>query len=459
MKKYFFNHLNGTTNLLLLLMVLFFVWNIPHTIAIRYLTTLIILITVFYLKPDWEKLGNFLWLPGLWALYLIIYTFLLADNFQIAFKGFSGEWLKSIIYMLIGFGSGLLLSNAKKQSCLFLAFGIASFFPLLIHIFSFIQYAIASQSIPLGYWGLHKHHADLGYTAIQAITFLTLYLVFFAKELLNKILAGIGISLCLLSPILARSRAGSLFTILTLMINALLIFKFETSKEIFKYRKILLIASILVISSMTIISKNVDSDRWRGVTERLYSGFQGDAIQIICDGPLALQNSLSNPDLIHNEKYKKIVDNLNSGDSYRILTARAGIELMKEFPMGMSGSKDAYAAAIKTKCKTPSIKMDHTHNGWIDTALSIGIPGVMIYFTLMIFFGFFGWANLKSHNKTVKAWAVALFSLTILWSLRSLFDSAQRDQMLEIQSFFLPFAMSCIIGLKSNSNGHNSPQT
>ena len=434
-------------------------WNIPHTIAIRYSLALILLITIFYFKPNWKELGKFLWLPVIWAVYLIIYTFVLADNFQIALKGFRSEWLKSILFMIIGLGAGLILSKSKNQARLFLAFGLASLFPILTHIVLFIHKAITTQSIPFGYWGLHEHHADLGYTGIQAITFLTIYLVFFAKGLLVRLLIGISISLSILSSIIARGRAGSLFTILTLLMNTLLALKYESARDIFKYKKILLIVSIAIVSSMTIISKNVDSDRWRGVTERLQSGFHGDALQIVCDGPSALHKSISNPNLIDNDQYNKIVNDLNTGDSYRITTARAGIQLIQEFPMGMSGSKDAYAAAIKTKCETPSIKMDHTHNGWIDTALSIGIPGVVIYFVLMIFFGYFGWANFSNPNKIVKAWGIALFSLTILWSLRAFFDSVQRDQMLEIQSFFLPLAMACIIGLKSTSNGHNGLQT
>ena len=434
-------------------------WNIPHTIAIRYSLALILLITIFYLKPNLKELDKFLWLPAIWAVYLIIYTFLLADNFQIAITGFKSEWLKSILFMIIGLSAGLILSKSKSQARLFLVFGLASLFPILIHITLFIQKAITTQSIPFGYWGLHEHHADLGYTGIQAITFLTIYLVFFAKGLLVRLLIGISISLSILSSIIARGRAGSLFTIISLLMNTLLALKYESARDIFKYKKIILIVSIAIVSSMTIISKSVDSDRWRGVTERLHSGFHGDALQIVCDGPAALHKSLSNPNLIQNDKYNKIVNDLNTGDSYRITTARAGIQLIEEFPMGMSGSKDAYAAAIKTKCETPSIKMDHTHNGWIDTALSIGIPGVMIYFVLMIFFGYFGWANFKNPNKIVKAWAIALFSLTILWSLRAIFDSVQRDQMLEIQSFFLPFAMACMIGLKANSNGRNDLQT
>lgn len=434
-------------------------WNIPHTIAIRYSIALILLITIFYLKPNWKELGKFLWLPAIWAVYLIIYTLLLADNFQIALKGFRSEWLKSILFMIIGLSAGLTLSKSKNQARLFLVFGLASLFPILTHIALFAHKAITTQTIPFGYWGLHEHHADLGYTGIQAITFLTLYLVFFTKGLLVRLLLGIGISLSILSSIIARGRAGSLFAILSLMMNAVLAIRYETAREIFKFKKILLIASIAIVSSMILISKNVDSDRWRGVTERLHSGLHGDALQIVCDGPAALHKSLSNPNLIQNDKYNKIVNDLNTGDSYRITTARAGIQLIEEFPMGMSGSKDAYAAAIKTKCETPSIKMDHTHNGWIDTALSIGIPGVMIYFVLMIFFGYFGWANFKNPNKIVKAWAIALFSLTFLWSLRAFFDSVQRDQMLEIQSFFLPFAMACMIGLKANSNGRNDLQT
>ncbi len=434
-------------------------WNIPHTIAIRYCLALILLISIFYFKPNWKELGKFLWLPAIWVGYLLIYTFLLAENFQIAIKGFRGEWLKSILFIIMGFGAGLILSKSKNQDRLFLAFGLASLFPILTHITLFAHKAIATKNIPFGYWGLHEHHADLGYTGIQAITFLTIYLVFFAKNLLVRLFIGISISLSILSSIIARGRAGSLFTILSLLINTFLALKYVTARDFFKYKKLLLIVSIAIVSSMAIISKNVDSDRWRGVTERLQSGFHGDALQIVCDGPSALHKSISNPNHINEDKYNKIVNDLNTGDSYRITTARAGIQLVQEFPMGMSGSKDAYAAAIRTKCLVPKIPMDHTHNGWIDTALSIGIPGVLIYAAFMSMFIVFSFNLTKDKNQHVRAWAIALLSLSILWALRAIFDSVQRDQMLEIQSFFLPFAMACIIGLKSNSNGHNGPQT
>lgn len=434
-------------------------WNIPHTIAIRYYLALILLVTVLYLKPNWKQLRQFIWLPAIWAGYILIYTFILAEDFQIALKGFRGEWLKSILFMIIGLGAGLILSKCRNQARLFLAFGLASLFPILTHIFLFINKAIATQSVPFGYWGLHEHHADLGYTGIQAITFLTIFFISFARDILLRFLIGLSISISLLSPVLARSRAGVIFSAFALLLNVIFSIKLLTSIQLCLIKKIVAIFILLIIGLSFGLSRSVDSDRWSGITDRLLIGFQGNPIEVNCFGSQKIEEELKNNGIQITEKIKATIDSVAAGDGSRTMTARAGIVLIKEFPMGMSGSKDAYAAAIRTKCVEPKITMDHTHNGWIDTALSIGIPGAVIYLALMMLFLKFAYQHLNNENKFINAWAIALLSLTILWSLRAVFDSVQRDQMLEIQSFFLPFAMACIIGLKANSNDRNDLQT
>lgn len=434
-------------------------WNIPHTIAIRYSLALILLITIFYLKPNWKELGKFLWLPVIWAVYLIIYTFVLDDNFQIAIKGFRSEWLKSILFIIMGFGAGLILSKSKNQARLFLAFGLASLFPILTHIALFIHKAVTTQTIPLGYWGLHEHHADLGYTALQAITFLSIFIVFFAHNTFYRILSGLAITLSILSPVLARSRAGVIFTVFALLLTVILSLKSLTIKQLQIAKKIVAISILLILGLSFGLSSTIDADRWNGITTRLLIGFQGNPIDVNCFGTQGIEEKLKGNGVEINQKMRAAIDSVAVGDGSRTMTARAGIELIKEFPMGMSGSKDAYAAAIRTKCIEPKISMDHTHNGWIDTALSIGIPGVLIYAALMMMFIVFSFKLIKDKNQHVRAWAIALLSLSILWTLRAIFDSVQRDQMLEIQSFFLPFAMACIIGLKANSNGRNDLQT
>lgn len=434
-------------------------WNIPHTIAIRYSLALILLITIFYFKPNWKELGKYLWLPGIWAAYLIIYTFLLADNFQIVLKGFRSEWLKSILFIIMGFGAGLILSRSENQARLFLAFGLASLFPILTHIVLFIHKAVTTQTIPLGYWGLHEHHADLGYTALQAITFLTIFIVFFAHNTFYRILSSLAITLSILSPVLARSRAGVIFTVFALLLNVILSLKSLTIKQLQIAKKIATISILLILGLSFGLSSTIDAERWNGITTRLLIGFQGNPIEINCFGTLQIEEQLKGNGIEINQKMRAAIDSVAVGDGSRIMTARAGIELIKEFPMGMSGSKNAYAAAIRTKCIEPRINMDHTHNGWIDTALSIGILGVLIYAALMMMFIIFSFKLTKDKSRYVRAWAIALLSLSVLWTLRAIFDSVQRDQMLEIQSFFLSFAMACIIGLKSNSNDHNDLQT
>lgn len=433
-------------------------WNIPHTIAIRYSIALLLLIAIFIFKPPWRELGRLIWLPGVWGGYLIIYTFLLSDDFQIAFKGFRGEWLKSIIFMIIGLGSGLILARAKNQARLFLVFGLASLFPILTYISLFALKAFSTQTIPFGYWGLHEHHADLGYTAIQAITFLTIFFIFFAHDKFLRILTGLSITLSIICPVLARSRAGVIFTIFTLSLNVILLLKSLTIKQLQIAKKIAAISILLILSLSFWLSSSIDAERWSGVTTRLMMGLQGNAILVNCYGTEQIEAELNVSGVDITPKIKAAIESLNSGDGARTMTARAGIELIKEFPMGMSGSKDAYATAIRTKCIEPKISMDHTHNGWIDTTLSIGIPGVLIYASLMIMFIIFSLNHLKDGNKNIRAWAVSLLSLSLIWSLRAIFDSVQRDQMLEIQSFFLTLAMACVIGLKANSPYHNNPR-
>lgn len=434
-------------------------WNIPHTIAIRYSIALILLITIFYFKPNWKELGKILWLPAIWAGYLLIYTFLIAENFQIAIKGFRSEWLKSILFIIMGFGAGLILSKSKNQARLFLAFGLASLFPILIHIALFIHKAVTTQTIPLGYWGLHEHHADLGYTALQAITFLSIFIVFFAQNTFFRILSSLAITLSILSPVLARSRAGVIFTVFALLLTVILSLKSLRIKQLQIAKKMVAISILLILGISFGLSSTIDAERWNGITTRLLTGFQGNPIEINCFGTQRMEEELTRSGIQITQKMEAAIYSVTVGDGSRTMTARAGIELIKEFPMGMSGSKDAYAAAIRTKCIEPKITMDHTHNGWIDTALSIGIPGVLIYAALMMMFIVFSFKLCKDKNQHVRAWAIALLSLSILWTLRAIFDSVQRDQMLEIQSFFLPFAMACIIGLKSNSNGRNGLQT
>jgi O-antigen ligase len=123
------------------------------------------------------------------------------------------------------------------------------------------------------------------------------------------------------------------------------------------------------------------------------------------------------------------------------MVARSGLQLMLEHPMGIDGSKKAYQIAINQFCgKVPVIVLSHTHNGWIDTALAIGIPGALLLLIVIINYGVQGF-RLSRRSQPFNAMGLALFASAFIWILRALLDSTLRDQMLEMQAFIFPFLL------------------
>jgi O-antigen ligase len=127
------------------------------------------------------------------------------------------------------------------------------------------------------------------------------------------------------------------------------------------------------------------------------------------------------------------------------MVARSGFHLIPEHPMGINGSKQAYQIAISQFCgKAPVIAISHTHNGWIDTALAIGIPGVLLLLIVIINYGVQGF-RLSKGSEPFNAIGLALFASAFIWILRALLDSTLRDQMLEMQAFVFPFLLALAI--------------
>jgi O-antigen ligase len=93
----------------------------------------------------------------------------------------------------------------------------------------------------------------------------------------------------------------------------------------------------------------------------------------------------------------------------------------------------------------------NSHNGWFDTALAIGIIGAILYLIVYLIFLKFGLQTSFGPNKELVPYGVALFSLGFMWMVRSVFDSAQRDQMLEMQIFTLCLLSSYILFSKKTA--------
>lgn len=425
-------------------------WSLPHTIAGRYICEGVLLAILILSKANiLETLKQFRILP-IFFLYLAFQLIFFSSDIQVAFQNFRAEWMHFIIFSIIGIGSGLVIGKTIHRKFL-LALGFSFFIPLLIHLILFLRKIIADGLIPWGYTGINEIHGDLGYTALQAIILLSSYFLFQAKSWTEKILISLVCIACIVSPFFAASRGGTGFAFLAIAFTSTAYFVFVRKSTSNSRPQKVLIAVFIFALLLGIYKSEFFSipQRWVGTFSRVTLGFEGNAENIICSGTASLETSLKNKGVIITPEVTKNLESINDGDGARVMVARTGALLTLEHPMGINQSKEAYQQAVDELCKgRPKIFISHSHNGWIDTALSIGIPGAILLLILFIRYMQIGYKAMQTNNET-SIYGLALFASASLWLLRGLIDSTQRDHMLEIQAFVLSLLAGIIFAKSS----------
>ena len=427
-------------------------WSLPHTIAGRYICEGILLIIILWSKPKFlEFLRQFKTLL-IFMLYLVFQLIFFSTDFQVAFHNFRAEWMHFIIFSVIGIGSGLLIGKTLHRKFL-LALACSFSIPLFIHVMLSIKKFSSDGSISWGYTGINEIHGDLGYTALQATILFTCYLLFQSKSWSEKMLISLASVACIASPLLAASRGGTGFSILGIAFTCFAYFllakKINPDNRIKKlWMAVFLIGLLMGTYKIAMFS---NPDRWGGTLSRLTLGLEGDAKSIVCDGASSLENTLKNKGIEISPEITKNLAAINDGDGARVVVARIGSLLILEHPMGLNQSKEAYQQAVHALCqRDPKVLLSHSHNGWIDTALSLGIPGALLLLALFTRYIRFGYQSMRADNDS-SIYGLALFSSACLWLLRGLLDSTQRDHMLEMQAFVLAL-LAGIIFIKSSKN-------
>jgi hypothetical protein len=428
-----------------LLLILIPLWNIPHTITGRYICEGLLLIAVLVYKPDWKYFFSANKALLIFFAYLFIQLIFFSTNHKLAFSNFRGEWMHFILFSIIGGGVGLILGKYKSSNIL-LFLGIAFSIPLYIHItLSMIKW-FSLGVIPWGYWGINKIHGDFGYPALQAsILFCTSYL-FEAKNKCNKILTITLIILCIASPFLAQSRGGTGFVLIGILFTyaSFLFIKkgggINSSKTVAQ-----LLIVLLVLLGTFQVGLMTNPDRWGGILSRITVGLQGNPTDTYCKGIDSLKQEMLNNDIIITPEIQKGLNSVVDGDGARMMAARSGYDLIRKHPMGIDQSKQAFQAAIIEECQgAPKIFISHAHNGWIDTGLAIGAPGLVLLLVVVIQYARLGWVAAKK-SSGLPPYGIALFVSAILWTIRALLDSTFRDQMLEMQAFIFAFLLGIIL--------------
>lgn len=415
------------------------------TIALRSLSMLVLLVILFW---QFFKIRSFpaLTLPVLiWAIYLFLFPFV-SQNPSVAWESFGKQWGMGLLAMVCGAGAAQLLVPYRLGSALQL--GFLSCITILIHLCILAFQSWETSTLVQG-WGRETHHADLGYAAGQAVVLLAASLV--ASKKSSKSMAVLLILACLASTALARSRGGFAFSVFGLIL--VFFMAYWSQRDVGKKQIPMLFGGLLFVSLIVFSIATKTDTRWRNMESSMTSGLLGNALQIQCFGTESVEQEII-------EKYgagkesARIIQSVNNGDGSRVILFRTGLELVSKNPWGIDGSRQAYKKLLRQECSDPVIDMAHAHNGWIDTALAIGWIGAGLYLIVLASFAKIGFKDIRNSDGEINVWGLVLFSLSVFWILRALFDSVFRDHMFEMQGFVLAYAYTYLIASKKS----NAPQ-
>ena len=428
-------------------------WNIPHTIAARYACEALLLILVLCYPLNWGAILDRSKLIFVFVIYLLIQIFFFSSDLKVALLSFKSEWMHFILFSLAGAGSGLLI--AKKQvSNILLYLGFAFSVPILIHLTLLAIKGFSVGYIPWGYSGLSISHGDLAYSSLQAVIFLSVFLLCQAKQASDKLLCVFLLFACALSVVFAQSRGGLLFIVLSGLLTWITFIFFVKPNKILNLKNIALV--FLFLTAFALIAafgSHYNPHRWLESPIRALSALNSDPFLGLCSTPNTSEFNDSEIQTTLNSEQIEARSRIMHGDSARVILAKAGFVLSINYPLGINGVRGAYQQAIINYCgRLPFVEYSHTHNAWLDTSLAIGIPGAILLLLIMLNYGWQGF-KMIGRSKQLNPFALALFISAGVWILRGMFDSSLRDQMLEMQAFILAFLLASAISYQPKTLG------
>jgi hypothetical protein len=118
----------------------------------------------------------------------------------------------------------------------------------------------------------------------------------------------------------------------------------------------------------------------------------------------------------------------------RIAWTCVGVRLALEHPLGTGLGGDAFKILVRQNFGEP--RAAHSHNGYIDLALDVGLPGLVL---LVAFFGGLAWIGLKAAFTRGASYGVVLTLVVFGYGARAFLDNIFRVHIAEELFFFVGF--------------------
>ena len=369
--------MNSRAAVLALLATVVIVWQVPHTIVLRY--ALLIILGVLC----WPSAVKALARPAsaverrarvpfaVFAAFLawsVVVALAVSANAWLSLRELRAEWLPPALVLLLGYGLGLRYCEEHAAvRAVFLAFMLHAFMQLV----SGAAIVPRGGDIPwLNFGGISDHKANVTYTNALALAMLVAH----AASRAGRGPGFLGIDmrwslaaffLLLVSTVLATTRNGLIvFALLTLAGFVLLALRLRSHASRAAWGALLACGAAALAGS--IVGLKADA-RW--------STFMATV-------PVAWDTQQHREWLL-GERNETILPVTAAGKKvepsayYRVAYLKEGAQLIVENPWGTGLGRDAFRRTIHAKYGTAG--MSHAHNGFLDLGMSVGIPGVLLW--------------------------------------------------------------------------------
>lgn len=387
---------NQTKSLLVLFQVvlfsvLFAIWILPNTILIRNLCLSLgacIGVYEIYIYRSQIQLSrsiSLLLLGGLF-LWIIFHLLFLSNNYIIQQEEFFSVWKRSFLAALfgIGFGLGLINLSTKSRHYAWIIFYLGLMAPTIIYLvkFALLIYGRKTGTEVSEYWRIYAvgsptpfyvaKTAYMGFCApVVAIALGQLYRQLQTRRWLN--LANL-VYLATIPAILfvfyvENVKNGILYSLIFILLFVILVAL--KSFKVAPLKNCILILLLATIASAFVFKNIQENPSWK---------------TLFADARIAVQterypNWQCGPRLGYpNNDLGKVVSATNYE---RIAWALNAAKLVAQYPLGYGLVERSFRQ--RGNVLWPGSCLSQSHSGWLDLALGIGLPGMLLLAGTFIF--------------------------------------------------------------------------
>ena len=426
--------------------VLVLIWPLSDTIAARnialVLGCLASLAWVYLTRP---KISLQMALPILFLLavpvWLWIHYFFLPTDTAAQLYDLKGTWLRVTLAVSMASGLGLMISKRPKLIiCIWLAMAALALITLgrfLLDAFNSHQWVINDFRFPFKYKSAVVYF--LMYPCLLA--YATLHYCLLAsnitiKEKSAKLSLGLAASalvgICWADFLAAHALNGVLvagFMGMILLIICL-IKGFEASKRrALSYWLLLTAVFVVLLTSLTLFWQ------YDQKYEHKLGNLVGDiqvSIQINQHPQWKRDSQYTGPRNPSDDKGRVV----NESTYERAAWFVKGVELLRENPLGAGFSHLAFRYFMLQE--NPNLMLYKTHSGWLDYALGLGLPGILLTWLAM---SLIGWRSIKIVARGARNTPIALATIWILGGIWILWWPTEVSEREFIEYLFFVIAL------------------